>query len=449
VAGAYTLLSKHYFRPVLFCLCVFAISALAIADDIPLINYPKDDSVPADTWPAEIDKSQPHVVRAPLGGGHGLVSLLVTIDATGKVTDTTVQYTSCDPASDQAASESVRKWHFIPAKRGNTPIASRRYVAVSFGPELTCPNSFPAYRPDSEPPAKKCDIGAVSKIYGNRKWLVSACDDGHDVLIVSTTNHGLPFFLFHWENGSYHLLGGDSDPVSLELKKFTEADIERLRTEAEASAHSETSTTQPTTSTPSTTTPSTRPPINGLGQIASGPACAIPTGAVRAGTEERTLLEFHLDANGQIVDTTVIDSSGNTILNDAALRCFREWRVDARKAMGIGRLRAHIFWTLPFLTTAEEAKSLGIIVGTFSVSRLQTCESFYPADSKAAGATLVEFKITAAGTISDARVIESSGHAELDDAAISCVQHLRYQPALQNGVAVDFIQKMKVVWSPK
>jgi len=232
------MLSKNIVRSVVFFLCMIAGAAIAIADDIPLINYPKDPGVPDDTSPALIDKSQPHEVHAPAGGGAGLVSLLVTIDASGNVTDVTVNNTSCDPASDQAAAESVRKWHFIPARKGNTPIASRRYVAVIFGREVTCANHVPSVTPDNITPDQRCDIGAVSKTYGNRRWLVSACSDGHSVMIVSTKNHGLPFYLFQWENGAYHLLGpgAGTDPAYLELKAFTDADIERLRAEALASA---------------------------------------------------------------------------------------------------------------------------------------------------------------------------------------------------------------------
>ncbi|MBI3675045.1 MAG: energy transducer TonB [Proteobacteria bacterium] len=182
----------------------------------------------------------------------------------------------------------------------------------------------------------------------------------------------------------------------------------------------------------------------------SGPVCAYPDGALRAGIDERTLLEFHVNADGQIIDTVVLDSSGNAVLNEAALHCFRNWHADSSEAAGFGSLRAHIFWNLPAGVSAEVANLL--TVGTFSVVRLQTCDGFYPPDEAntgIGGSTFVRFHITASGEVGSPEVVQSSGDAVLDQAAISCVQHWRYQPATKNGVAVDFVKETKFKWNPR
>src|SRR5271155_1731302 len=76
----------------------------------------------------------------------------------------------------------------------------------------------------------------------------------------------------------------------------------------------------------------------------SGPMCNNGSAALRAGTVERTLLEFHVGADGQITDVTILDSSGNVALNDAAIRCLNTWRADPSEAGQFGSLRASIFW---------------------------------------------------------------------------------------------------------
>jgi hypothetical protein len=89
-----------------------------------------------------------------------------------------------------------------------------------------------------------CDVGPVSKTYGDTTWLVYACNDGRSLNIVSgPRSKALPFvFLFHWERGAYQLAGvgtgnkAFTDAAFSELRTFKTADIERLLAEAQASA---------------------------------------------------------------------------------------------------------------------------------------------------------------------------------------------------------------------
>jgi protein TonB len=67
-----------------------------------------------------------------LQGIEGRVMLELSIDAQGRVESTQLKSSSGYPAMDEAALETVRKWRFNPARRGNAPVASRAVVPVEF-----------------------------------------------------------------------------------------------------------------------------------------------------------------------------------------------------------------------------------------------------------------------------------------------------------------------------
>jgi protein TonB len=53
------------------------------------------------------------------------------------------------------------------------------------------------------------------------------------------------------------------------------------------------------------------------------------------------------------------------------------------------------------------------------------------------GWVLIEFTITAAGTVRDARVIDASPRGYFEDAALKAIARWRYNPKVQEGVAVE------------
>jgi protein TonB len=62
----------------------------------------------------------------------GTVQLLVTIGADGRVADATLYRSSGYAAMDQSTLETIHRWTFSPARRGNTPIAKRAIVPIDF-----------------------------------------------------------------------------------------------------------------------------------------------------------------------------------------------------------------------------------------------------------------------------------------------------------------------------
>ena len=54
------------------------------------------------------------------------------VSAQGLSDDVTVEQSSGHEILDESAVEAVRKWRFIPAKRGETPVASSVIVPIVF-----------------------------------------------------------------------------------------------------------------------------------------------------------------------------------------------------------------------------------------------------------------------------------------------------------------------------
>lgn len=65
-------------------------------------------------------------------GWEGTVRLLVKVSVEGYSEKVTVHSSSGHDVLDEAAIEAVEKWRFIPAKRGDTPIASSVIVPINF-----------------------------------------------------------------------------------------------------------------------------------------------------------------------------------------------------------------------------------------------------------------------------------------------------------------------------
>lgn len=65
-------------------------------------------------------------------GWQGKVLLRVKVSAQGLSDDVTVEKSSGHEILDDSAIEAVKKWRFLPAKRGDTPIASSVIVPIDF-----------------------------------------------------------------------------------------------------------------------------------------------------------------------------------------------------------------------------------------------------------------------------------------------------------------------------
>jgi protein TonB len=89
------------------------------------------------------------------------------------------------------------------------------------------------------------------------------------------------------------------------------------------------------------------------------------------------------------------------------------------------------------------------ITAPVSIGGSHSCENEYPATAmrlNQEGTTAIKFTVNTDGSVSDAHVVNSSGHDTLDEAAIRCASSWRYKPALENGQPVAAPWTTNVQW---
>jgi len=82
-------------------------------------------------------------------------------------------------------------------------------------------------------------------------------------------------------------------------------------------------------------------------------------------------------------------------------------------------------------------------------AKAPNCLKSYPAAAMKAGiegTTMLAFTVTEQGTVSDVKVVQSSGNADLDDAAATCAGRWHYKPATRDGKPVAVSWQATVQW---
>lgn len=109
----------------------------------------------------------------------------------------------------------------------------------------------------------------------------------------------------------------------------------------------------------------------------------------------------------------------------------------------------------PATTTAITAQSSQKdISAPASVGKAHYCDPkrYYPPQgitNSWTGTTVIGFTIDTEGNIKNLQIKRSSGHPELDEAAIRCASSWRYKPAIQRGQPIEVPWTTNVKWSLK
>ena len=74
----------------------------------------------------------PYPLVARRKGEQGTVKLKVRVTREGSATEVQLDQSSGSPSSDNAALDAVKKWRFVPARRGDEPIDSWVFVPITF-----------------------------------------------------------------------------------------------------------------------------------------------------------------------------------------------------------------------------------------------------------------------------------------------------------------------------
>lgn len=101
------------------------------------------------------------------------------------------------------------------------------------------------------------------------------------------------------------------------------------------------------------------------------------------------------------------------------------------------------------ITTQSKVATTPPISSPVSIGRPHTCQQEYPAISMRLGeqgTTTVSFTVNPDGSVSNPKVVQSSGSERLDQAALSCVTEWHYKGAIQEGKPIAVQWKAAVKW---
>jgi TonB family protein len=169
----------------------------------------------------------------------------------------------------------------------------------------------------------------------------------------------------------------------------------------------------------------------------------VSPGVIVAPDTRPTLFSYRLGADGSVHDATLIWSSGNGELDEAALACANAAH---RQEEIVGGAAAEIVWT--------GAISWSPAGHTFFVpspkrAAAATCRIDYPAESvgrSEQGDVIVGYRIGMDGAPKDETIVQSSGSHSLDDSALRCVSSFNYFPAYRNGRPVELDKSARIEW---
>lgn len=167
-----------------------------------------------------------------------------------------------------------------------------------------------------------------------------------------------------------------------------------------------------------------------------------PADMVSAHQGGDVFVSVHISADGTLSEANVAQSSGFPSLDAAAVKCVNGavWvpalrdgvpvEVDWQIRVGWSPLRPSYIFS-PRIGTGD-------------------CSRFYPDAARLRseqGQIILSYRIATDGGVKNVVVTQSSGHDDLDAAAVACVSHWRYQIASQNGKPVELDRRSGVSFS--
>jgi len=169
------------------------------------------------------------------------------------------------------------------------------------------------------------------------------------------------------------------------------------------------------------------------------------------------LIQLHL-LNGTIVgaDNVMVTSSGNAEFDKRALSCFANIPHDmTSKLVGDWKFGVRVYasnGSIALLSAPPPPPDLTSRAGITAPATngpQHSCADMYPPLAmrlNEEGTKELSFIVTATGSVRDAKILRSSGHDDLDQAAQACVSLWQYRPAKKDGVPMDAEWRTNVKW---
>jgi len=171
------------------------------------------------------------------------------------------------------------------------------------------------------------------------------------------------------------------------------------------------------------------------------PDVEYPDSAKKAGLEGVTYVMLHLDVDGKIIQSRLGKPSGISILDSAALRTARKYRLSPAK---LGGKALSVWVTIPirFKLSPEEKripKYAEAVDYDTPPQPIETPHPRYPETPKESPKPknpTIALLIDLDGTVMDVRLVESSGFLLLDQVVLNNSKSFKFFPAKNKGKPV-------------
>jgi TonB family protein len=149
--------------------------------------------------------------------------------------------------------------------------------------------------------------------------------------------------------------------------------------------------------------------------------------------EGTTTLGFQIATDGSPKDFTIVKSSGDDGLDQAAIQCAANWRYRPAQQDGTPvevPWRTMVMWSLSAGPT---------YVPPYPIGGPHTCleRAARAASAPVPGRVVLSYVVGIDGHVKDIQVMDSSGDADFDRYAQSCVAGWRFVTAMRDGDPVD------------
>ena len=167
--------------------------------------------------------------------------------------------------------------------------------------------------------------------------------------------------------------------------------------------------------------------------------CAMyyPPAALKAHAEGTTLLEFVVTVEGGVRDIKVSNSSGNKDLDDAAVNCASRWRYKPATKDNVPiemPWKANVVWKIAPLPEVQAALFC-----------------LYHRENQSAppnlGHTAVSFRVMQDGSVTDVKVMQSSGYRAWDDIGTACAQARHFDMSIFTVPSDGFPGHLEMDWA--
>jgi TonB family protein len=168
----------------------------------------------------------------------------------------------------------------------------------------------------------------------------------------------------------------------------------------------------------------------------------LPAGFVVPPQAGASLMSYRLDKTGVPSDPSLIRTSGSPDLDRAALACMPAQKLAPVSVDGEPAeltLIGGVFWNTAIHDFGDPTP----------VGQPNRCDKAYPPLALRLGqegTVIVEFHVVPAGSVTQQRIVQSSGYDALDKATLDCVASRHYFPATQHTLPVEIERTQQITW---